>query len=266
MKFTPNKSFGQHFLTSEKVVTDIIDDDQNSPFAIEKILEIGPGPGVLTNHLIKKDKPFKVIEIDDQFIAHLSDLVGSENILQGDALRFNYNEILQGEDESYWLVSNLPYNIAGPLMAKLFCHPKIALMTLMMQKEMGEKMLKTSPKFKMNSLGLLSHCYFDVKKLCLVPPGSFSPPPKVDSIVLSFRKKHNPDIDFKIYPKLEAFGRNFFAHPRKQLMKNLKESYPHKDWKQAFEKSQVSLTIRAEACTHEQVLRLFNFWYEDGNN
>jgi len=218
------KDLGQHFLINQEVIDDITSDfiEQAS-----SILEIGPGPGILTEFINKrntKDLEYTVIEKDLRFKDYLKDYVKEENIIFGDALKFDLSTInLKGT----WLVSNLPYNISAPLTIKFLKEVNIKYMTLMYQKEVGEKISpRQTKKNTMSSLFALCQNYFECSKLCDVAPSSFSPPPKVDSVVVSFTRREEPIIPLSEFLAFEKFLRIFFSLRRKQLKKVLKPHIP----------------------------------------
>lgn len=260
--FQAKKKFGQHFLKSDSVIQKIVNDkDEDTQYC----LEIGPGPGILTKYLVEKSFPLKVIEIDDQFIQHLENLVGKENVTHSDAMEVELTECFQAWDwqNNIWLVSNLPYNVAAPLMIRFFPILSIKKMTLMMQKEMALRILPPNKKKQSNPLAIYSALFFDVKTLCQAPPGAFSPPPKVDSTVLTFTRKETPLIDPTEYESFLKFGRGIFSMPRKQLKKVLKTNLalPNEaSWEDLLNQNNIPETIRAEALELEQVLGLYFSW------
>lgn len=266
-KYSANKKFGQHFLNSEKIIQAICEDDQTSGRDLKYCLEIGPGPGILTKHLKEKERPFKVIEIDSRFIDDLKNLIGADNVVNQDALDINFEELFteNGWNESIWLVSNLPYNVAAPLMINFFPVLPIQRMTLMMQKEMADRIIPPNPKKSSNPLATYAKCFFDIKKLVHVPPGAFSPPPKVDSTVLSFERLDQSIIQIEDYQSLLKFGRGIFSTPRKQLLKVAKTNLAGTDWPKILEACDIPPTIRAEALSFEQVTQLFFAWKQGIN-
>jgi 16S rRNA (adenine1518-N6/adenine1519-N6)-dimethyltransferase len=260
--FQAKKKFGQHFLKSDSVIQKIVNNQDDST---KYCLEIGPGPGILTKFLVDKDAPLKVIEIDDQFISHLKQLVGDENVTHQDAMEVELEELFKqwSWTQDIWLVSNLPYNVAAPLMIRFFPIMPIQKMTLMMQKEMALRILPPNKKKQSNPLAIYSALFFDVNTLCQAPPGAFSPPPKVDSTVLTFTRKEKPLIDPDEYSSFLKFGRGMFATPRKQLKKVLKTnlSLPSgQNWETLFKENDIPETVRAEALDLEKVLALYFSW------
>lgn len=217
------KSLGQHFLTDKNVINRICMDFAE---VAETIIEIGPGPGVLTQNLALHKKPFFVVEKDDRMIENLQNYTVPEHIFHQDALQFSWEEWIQKyqlSQKKIWLVSNLPYNISVPLLISFTQIKEIEFLTLMFQKEVGAKIVNfQQEKNFSSSLAILMDNFFETKVLCKVSPGAFSPPPKVDSIVISFKRKPSPVIPLAEFSNLEKFLRNLFAFKRKQIGSVLK--------------------------------------------
>jgi 16S rRNA (adenine1518-N6/adenine1519-N6)-dimethyltransferase len=135
---------------------------------------------------------------------------------------------------------------------------EIEYLTLMFQKEVADKVFPFSTtKNFMGSLHALTQAYFDCSLLCKVPPGAFSPPPKVDSAVLSMVRKKTPLVPMEEFRTFEKFLRVLFAQKRKQLGGLLKSSFPIELIHTSFESLGIPLTIRSEALTLEQVIDLY---------
>ncbi len=240
-----NKDLGQHFLKDQKIISKICSDHSGLTCGI---LEIGPGPGILTEQLAQLNRPYHVIEKDARFEETLKSIISPDQITIGDAL--------EKELEFFnptWLVSNLPYNVASPLLVKFLKLENIQYMTLMFQKEVGERILTKD----MNSLGALAQNYFEINTLCLVPPGAFLPPPKVDSIVLSFRRKKNPRVTLKEFDSFENFLRILFKMRRKQLGNVLKTNFTKEIIISALNDLNIKVTERAENLKLDAVIDLF---------
>lgn len=258
-----NKKLGQHYLNDEGVITRICSDMDD---VAEAIIEVGPGPGILTRQLAGKGLPFHVIEKDRRFREYLLDWVGEDQIDIADALKIDMSGLFKSlgwSEKKIWLVSNLPYNIGVPLLIKFIQLPEIKYMTLMFQKEVGEKII--SPKEgkkgpRMNSLMALCQNYFDCQFLCRVPSNAFVPPPKVDSLVVSLTRKKEPEISLEEFSSLEEFVKRIFAHKRKQLGTILKSSFNKGQLARIdrilFE-SNIDKKIRAETFDLETVQTLY---------
>lgn len=250
-----NKDLGQHFLNSQHVIDKICDDHAGE---YDAIIEVGPGPGVLTKSLAQKNKPLYLIEMDTRFEPILSDIVPRENITFIDATTLDWDSYFKKYDllgKKVWLVSNLPYNVGSVLFISFLTLKDIKFMTLMFQKEVGQKTFLRNIKNEMNGLLVLSQNYFEPKQLIKVSPGCFSPPPKVDSVVVSYVRKDREDLsDFN---SLNKFCRLVFSTKRKQLAGILKRTYSATQIEKAFEDNAISKQIRAEALEYSQVIGLY---------
>ncbi|MEE2744940.1 MAG: rRNA adenine dimethyltransferase family protein, partial [Bdellovibrionota bacterium] len=158
-----------------------------------------------------------------------------------------------------WVVSNLPYNISVPLTLKFLSTPSLEKMTLMMQKEVAERIFPEGKKAlkSMNSLMALCQTFFSVEKLCPVPPGAFLPPPKVNSTVLSFVRKKAPAFSLSDIPKLEAFFQRLFLQKRKQLGKVLKMNFDANKVEKVLQEQNIDPQRRSETLTLDEVHELF---------
>lgn len=257
---TTDKSLGQHFLKDQLLIEKICVDFKDSA---EAILEIGPGPGILTETLAKIDLPFHVIEKDSRFKEYLDQFIKNNQITMGDALQIDMETFVQEKfgNKKLWLVSNLPYNIASPLLINFLKAPSIQLMTLMFQQEVADKVVPfVSKKNTMNSLMVLCQSYFECSLLQRVPPGSFTPPPRVESAVLSMKRRAIPLVPLEEFKTLEKFIRIVFSQKRKQLGGILKSHFEPTRIQEIFRELNIELTIRAEALTLENILDLYRMF------
>lgn len=251
-KFFADKNLGQHFLKDKKIISDICSDYSDN---VNSILEIGPGPGVLTETLNNLNKNLHIIEKDERFIPLLSELLTAQNVTHQDALKVSYDDFLRLKynNDPVWIVSNLPYNISAPLTIKLMKSAQIKYMTLMFQKEVGEKFLHPPKDNKISTLSILSGIFFKTKLLLKVKPGAFHPPPKVDSVVISFQRLDEPLIPLKDFNALESLLRSLFQFKRKQIKSNLKGVLD----KNSLDQLGIDEKIRAEDLTLDQVLGIY---------
>ena len=240
-----DKKLGQHFLTDQKVINQITSDFAEHA---QQILEVGPGTGVLTRKL--DHKRLTVIEKDQRFKNLLQEYLSPTQIVIADALEVDLSSLIK---PGCWLVSNLPYNISTVLLVKFLPLANIHFMTLMFQKEVGEKLISK----KMNSLMALANNYFSLKLLCKIPPGAFSPPPQVDSVVISFERIPTPELPVTQFSHYERFLKKLFSGKRKQLLTTLKPFYSKELLLPIFEKTQITPTLRAEALNLQQVRLLY---------
>lgn len=255
-----NKDLGQHFLKDKNVITKITTDFVEES---EVILEVGPGPAVLTRELALHNKPLAVVEKDERMQEYLADFVSEENIFFMDALKLNEEELLDKlnwKDKKIWLVSNLPYNVASPLIVNFLQWKNISHMTLMVQKEVGLKIVGKTHKGKeeMSSLHALCSAFFEVKELCKVPPGAFLPPPKVDSMVVSFSKLEESPVGLDNFGSFESFLRTLFQFKRKQVYNVLKSRYSEEQLEAAFAQCDIPRTARAETFKKATIQLLYS--------
>lgn len=253
-----NKDLGQHFLRDLKIISGITQDYASEA---DVIVEIGPGPAILTESLSQHQKPLYVIEMDQRFKEYLERWVPTNNIIFTDALNFDWEKFIDQNNlhsKKIWLVSNLPYNISAPLFVSFLKISQIQFMTLMFQKEVGEKTYQhPTKKNQMNSLLALGHNYFQSKLLLKVHPGAFNPPPKVESVVVTYQRNTQPVIDLADFKQFESFLRILFQFKRKQLGSVLKGHLKgQKD--QFFNEIPIKTTSRAESLTIEEIYLLYN--------
>jgi 16S rRNA (adenine1518-N6/adenine1519-N6)-dimethyltransferase len=216
------KSYGQHFLKDQSVIDKIIAaaDIQSG----DLVVEVGPGTGALTKSLAPVSSKLVLIEADRELIENLKTVFPEAEVIQADAAKFDFDSLLLSKEESEevqdWVfVSNLPYNAGNAILMNVLTSknpPKRSV--VMLQKEVGERMLWLDP----GVLSVAVQLYARVEKVCTVPPGAFSPPPKVDSIVLKLIPHEkpltsNPDRVIEV-------AKAGFANRRKQLHGNLSEA------------------------------------------
>ncbi len=255
------KHLGQHFLKDKNVIEKISNDYANSSSGI---IEVGPGPGILSEKLKEHKIPYFVIEKDRSFNEYLIKHMQDENITFADALDIDWHNFINdkfttNEQTSIWMVSNLPYNISVPLLISFIKTAKMKYLTLMFQKEVADKICKNGSN-NANSLNTITSCYFEFKKLCKVGTGAFIPPPKVQSTVISFQRRSDPLVPIEEFRKLESFLRSLFAHKRKQLLTVLKSAYGVSTAKTILEHSSIEQNLRAETLEIEQILTLYQHY------
>ena len=246
------KHFGQHFLIDQTVIDRIT---QQELEAIEVILEVGPGPGALTKNLLNRDLPFIVVERDPGMQQGLNELLNEKQILMGDALKLDRSDFPEEfQEKNLWFVSNLPYNTGVPIMRKFMEWENLQKMTVMLQKEVAEKIIGASES---SSIACLMNNYFAVEKLCLVKPGSFRPPPKVDSMVINLQRRSNPAVAWNDLLGFESFLRCTFQFRRKQIVKNLSTGFSESKIRHALQLAGLTPQVRAHALEQNQLVALF---------
>lgn len=209
------KGLGQHFLVSETAVAAIV----RAMGTPASVLEVGPGPGILTRPLTYVTPHVHVIELDDRMIEAIRDSLPGVLVHPGDALRLDLTPILSAMPSPRGLVSNLPYYITGPLL-NLFARNRNAfdVMVLMMQREVADRIRADHRHPDRGSLSVWLQAQYDISLVAQVPAGAFLPPPKVDSTVLRFVPRPVSDTEVA---ELDFALRIGFAQRRKTLANNL---------------------------------------------
>ncbi len=214
------KSFGQHFLHDATVIARILSVVASKTPEVR--VEIGPGRGALTRGLYdaylhdSERERLMLVELDDDLIPTLREDFPDAKILHEDAARVDWKVATEGK--TWQIVSNLPYNAGTAILSRALWsdHPPMHVV-VMLQKEVAERMLAT-PK-DMSLLSIVVQLKMDVERVCLVKPGAFSPPPKVDSLVIELREHHRYSVDdAQDVLRLAKLG---FAFPRKQVCQTL---------------------------------------------
>lgn len=219
MIYRTKKRFGQHFLHDRTVIDKIITAAQLDPQ--QQVVEIGPGLGVLTDELLPRSAHVQVMEIDRDLIARLEARKDSRlTIHAGDVLKLPWRDFLL--QPPYTLVANLPYNISSQVVFRLIEHRDLfQRMVLMFQREVGERLVATPGGKDYGILSVLCQLWFEIKTVTLVKPGAFSPPPKVDSIVLNFQPLQSPRVDPVDEVLFKKVVKGAFTQRRKTLRNSL---------------------------------------------
>ena len=252
--FKFSKSLGQNFLIDDSVLTDIVDGAEVNKDDL--IIEIGPGVGSLTAQLIGKAKKVVSIELDNDLIPILQEELGQyENftLIHKDALKVDFNEII-GDEKSVKLVANLPYYVTTPIIVKLLKdNYNFKSLTIMIQKEVAER-INAEPNCKeYGALSLLVQYYCDTKIVRKVSPGSFIPRPKVDSIVIRLDRLSEKRVEVKDEKLMFEIIRNAFNMRRKTMWNAVKFlGMKKEDIEKVFELSGIDQKRRGETLSlHE---------------
>lgn len=219
MAYQTKKRFGQHFLHDQVVIQQIIAAARLTTET--RTVEIGPGLGVLTDHLLRSSVQVDVIEIDRDLVERLQQRTEPHlKIHQGDVLTLNWSNFLNLPP--YTLVANLPYNISSQIVFRLLDHrPLFERMILMFQREVGERLAAPPGTKDYGVLSVLCQLWYDIQVVALVPPQSFRPPPKVDSIVLWFEPLASPRVVVDDEPFFRRVVKAAFTQRRKTVRNSL---------------------------------------------
>ncbi|MBS6600530.1 MAG: 16S rRNA (adenine(1518)-N(6)/adenine(1519)-N(6))-dimethyltransferase RsmA [Clostridium sp.] len=256
--FKFSKSLGQNFLIDESVLTDIVEGAEVNDEDL--VIEIGPGVGSLTAKLLCKAKKVVSIELDNDLIPILQTELGEEpnfKLIHNDALKVDFNEII-GEEKSVKLVANLPYYVTTPIIARLLKEDyKFKSLTIMIQKEVAER-IDAEPNCKeYGALSLMVQYYCNTKIVRRVAPSCFIPRPKVDSIVIRLDKLSEPRVNVKDEKLMFDIIRNSFNMRRKTLWNGIKFlGLPKENLELAFEKAGIDPKRRGETLSLEEFAKL----------
>ena len=256
--FKFSKSLGQNFLVDDSVPRDIVSGaevDEN-----DLVIEIGPGVGTLTVQLLKVAKKVVAIELDNDLIPILTEELGDNpnfTLIHNDALKVNFNEII-GDEQSVKLVANLPYYVTTPIIVKLLKEGyNFKSLTIMIQKEVAERMDAEPGNKDYGALSLLVQYYCNTKIVRKVPPNCFIPRPKVDSIVIRLDKLSEPKVKVENEKLFFDIIRNSFNMRRKTLWNGVKNIGLSKEkLEEAFKNADVDPKRRGETLTIEEFAKL----------
>lgn len=184
----PRKRFGQHFLNQAGTAERIVEASGLCPS--EVVVEVGPGLGALTRFILPKVRQLHLVELDRDLAAlletHLTAMEGRVSFYQQDILTFDFCRLARREAEPLVVLGNLPYHISSPLVFRLLeARECLKRAVLMVQKEVGERLVAGPGGKDYGVLSVLLGVYARLRALFVVGPGQFYPPPKVDSLVVS---------------------------------------------------------------------------------
>ena len=259
----PSKRLGQNFLTNEGVVNRII--EALSPTSEETIVEIGPGRGALTSHLIERAGRVVAIEFDRNLIPFLQIQYTEHTNLKlvaGDALEVSFCEEIQPASQAR-VVANLPYNVSTAILQRLIDQRTcLSEMVLMLQREVVERISAPPGSKERGYFSVFVEAYCETEKLFDVAPGSFRPVPKVWSSVIRLTSKQQSPIENEtLMWQIVSAG---FAQKRKTILNNLRNAPPEllrriKSYGGAsiiLCRAEIDLQRRAETLTLKEWLRL----------
>ena len=258
MTVRAKKHLGQHFLTDESIAAKIA--DSLSLDGYKNILEIGPGMGVLTKYLLKKNKTIWVVEIDKESIDYLKShyLHLSDRIINADFLKMDLNDYFNKEPLA--IIGNFPYNISSQIVFKTIEYrEQIPEFSGMFQKEVAQRITASPGSKAYGIISVLTQAFYETEYLFTVPPSVFNPPPRVDSGVLRLVRKKDyslpVDVTFFFRVVKTAFNQ------RRKTLRNSLKSFQISDKL----KEDAIFALRPEQLTVQQFVELTKSLAEDGN-
>ncbi len=251
-------ALGQHFLANQGVLKKIV--EVIDPRPSEVIVEVGPGRGALTAWLSAKAGRVIAIEKDGRLAASLLEMVPEHvSIAHADFLRADLLGIARKEGvRSLRLVGNIPYSISSALLFRVLDdRAVISDCVFLLQKEVAERVTAGPGTKTYAPLGILLQNEFEARIAFVVSPGSFSPPPKVQSALLVLKRRLQPVHPGAAEEPYRAFLRAAFAERRKMLRKNLSQRATPSKLEAAYAALGIERTVRAEELPPEKLFALF---------
>ncbi len=251
-----SKALGQNLLHDQNVLRRIAKAADLQP--ADQALEIGPGLGSLTEHLLAAVNELTAIEKDKRLHAHLREKFTDDTklrLIHADALKYFRNKDVNW---SGWkLVSNLPYNVASPLLVDLAAMPRgPERLVVTVQWEVGQRLAAQHATREYSKLTLLVGCRYEVKEMFKISPHCFFPEPRVDSACITLDRRPEPLYPDALHKPFTTVVKRAFSQRRKMMRKNLKGGWPDKKLDAALAAVDLNPQIRAEKVTLEQFVAL----------
>ena len=268
-QFNFQKKYGHNFLIDTRILEQII--GAAGVGRDDFVLEIGPGIGTMTQYLCEAAREVVAVEIDNNLIPILQDTLGAYDnveVINEDILKVDIRKLAQERNggRPIKVVANLPYYITTPIIMGLFeSHVPIDSITIMVQKEVADRM-QVGPGTKDYGALSLAVQYYAVPEIVVnVPPSCFMPQPKVGSAVIRLTRHEQTPVDVRDEKLLFQVIRASFNQRRKTLANGL-NNFPaitlsKEEIQSAIEELGVPVTVRGEALTLEQFARLSNIIY-----
>ena len=264
--FNFQKKFGQNFLIDTRILEGIIDAAQITKD--DFVLEIGPGIGTMTQYLCESAREVVAVEIDKNLIPILADTLSAYDnveVINEDILKVDIKTLAEERNHGkpIKVVANLPYYITTPIIMGLFeSHVPIDSITIMVQKEVADRMQEGPGSKEYGALSLAVQYYANPKIVLNVPPSCFMPQPKVGSAVIRLERHAQPPVQVENEQLMFQLIRASFNQRRKTLangLNNFQSLHLDKETIQkCIEELGVPATIRGEALSLEQFAKLSN--------
>lgn len=264
--FNFQKKFGQNFLIDSNILEEIIDSAHVTKD--DFVLEIGPGIGTMTQYLCEAAREVVAVEIDNNLIPILGDTLSAYDnveVINDDILKVDINRLANERNagKPIKVVANLPYYITTPIIMGLFeSHVPIDSITIMVQKEVADRMQEGPGSKDYGALSLAVQYYAKPEIMVNVPPSCFMPQPKVGSAVIRLTRHETSPVEVVDEKLMFQVIRASFNQRRKTLANGLNNSpeihLPKEVIQESIEELGVPVTVRGEALTLEQFAKLSN--------
>lgn len=257
-----NKALGQNFLVEENIASDIVNSANITSNSL--VIEVGPGLGALSEFILLKAKKLVLFEIDQNMVNILKETFKDKTnleIIHEDFLKVDFDNFMNNIDQNIYseiiFISNLPYYITSKILNKIIINNyNIKTIVVMMQKEVGQKILKPQKK-DYNLLSVILDYQYESSIVKYVGKNSYLPRPVIDSIVLKFTKiEPRFSLDFKNLIKISS---TLFASRRKTLLNNLKVlGYDILEIKEKLSKINLNENLRIEQLDIQDIINIAN--------
>lgn len=247
------RKWGQHFFWNRGLAEKIVDLIPITPE--DYVLEIGPGKGILTRFILNRTPHLTALEIDPELAEGLREMFPGLSLLQGDFLEQDLSNLLPPR---FKVVSNLPYKISRPTLQRILqWRESLQEAVLVVQKELAERVVPHSTCYEASPLSISLHIFYRMRIAFHLSPGSFNPPPKVDSSALIFQKRDLPLYSPEDFPHFYSFLQRLFNPRRKSIRNRLEEKERTPALEAGFD-----LTKRAEELSEERLISLYRAIYD----
>ena len=256
----PKRSLGQNFLVDGNLQRAIVDALDVGP--TDEVLEIGPGTGALTRHLVGRPRRLVLVELDDHLAAELADELGGRvdiDVIHQDILTADLADLVD-DVSSLKVVGNIPYNRTSDIVFRLLERPRPAQILLMVQKEVGERMAASPGSKTYGALSVGVQAVARVERVLRVPRSAFRPVPRVDSVVVRIQPVRPPPLDPEEEVRLRTLTRAAFQRRRKQFQRILRDHPSYRLESRVVrdieERGHLDLTARPETLSPEDFIRI----------
>lgn len=255
----PKRSFSQNFLIQQGAVTRIADEAVRYG---KEVVELGPGLGALTHALLARGCRVLAVELDRDMVEVLRAELGSHEgleIRQGDAADVDFTSRSDTCGAKLVVTGNLPYQATGAIVRQIVRHQAaLAAAVLMVQREVRDRLVASPGTKEYGALTVFTRAAFEIDTVCRLRPGSFYPPPQVDSAVVALRPRSAPLA--KESPEFRTIVRAAFQMRRKTLRNALGALGDAKRRDQAASRAGIDLQRRGETLSVEEFARLAEAW------
>ncbi len=256
---SPKRSFSQNFLVQPGAVDRIADAAAGLG---DELVELGPGLGTLTHALLERGCRVLAVELDRDMIRVLQGELGAHPALEiraGDAAELDFSAYAEARGARLVVTGNLPYQATGAILRRVVAH-RTALLgaVLMVQREVRDRLVAAPSTKEYGALSVFTQAGFEVDTVCKLRPGSFHPPPKVDSAVVRLLPRSVPTAEET--PTFRALVRAAFQMRRKTLRNALKSLGEDERWARAAQMEGIDLSRRGETLSVGEFGALARRW------